>query len=268
MATENRDLRSQLVREFGKLKIRANKEPDLAREIDDLVLFASHMRMVEDKSRRAFRPCETTLAVKELASISTRAGSLAHALESPSRHARRSCLQLAVRLETMHQTTIDALADTPAFKTDRDDYVLLDVGYVRTQFPNELRAVEIDRRRLAEDLRPLARAASMATPKESQDAGRARDNFAHGVGRHLAYSYQRLTEREPTIVVDPPEKALKAIPYAGLPTRKALDRAGYPRGVFLDLITNVFLAMHIDTDPLHVARSAIAHLKKVQPLSS
>jgi hypothetical protein len=105
----------------------------------------------------------------------------------------------------------------------------------------------IDRLALQQQANQLAVIASNAALSldvpEKQGGGRPRALLPTGIARILAFNYQELTGKRPTIIID--------------------DSYGSPAsGPFLELVTEVFNALGVDdASPNSMARSAIDHMK-------
>lgn len=96
--------------------------------------------------------------------------------------------------------------------------------------------------RLLTDLAALARSADLSAVPDVQGRGRPTNNLALGAARILAFDYQQLTGKAPTVNTHPD-------------THKDSGKA---YGPFLDLVTGIFDAVGIPASPEAMARKAVA----------
>ena len=213
----------------------------VAQLIDALALIANSP---SGEVNHAFRrPSRETTQI-ELSEIATRASDLAKRLLDPKCSVTRASVQLAQRLEAMHETTICALSNAPALII-KGEPKLLKVAFARGELPALLRAETTDRRWLADELDFLAQVSATAEAPETKDEGRWPDYRAQAVARILARFYRDAIGLEPaisTIVGGPNE--------------------GQHYGPFLDLVALIFEAMSIDRDAFSYARHAADELRE------
>ncbi len=180
----------------------------------------------------------------ELSEIATRASELAKRLRHQKCSVALAREQLAQRLENMHETTICALADTPAFMIHGKP-TLLNVAFARRELPRLLRDDSIDRDRLANELGFLAQAAVTAEAPDTTDEGRWPDRRVQAVADILARFYRDVTGLPPTIL-----------------TRVGGPDEGDHYGPFLDLVNLIFEAMNIEREAFSYARYAADVLRE------
>ncbi|WP_159727587.1 hypothetical protein [Methylosinus sp. Ce-a6] len=242
------ELRKKLTEVFERLPGCTASPHDISLAVDRLILFSVY----PGSPSRAFRVALTKTTKKELSELATRAASLAGALLDPKLQKNKARQKLAEIIETLHGTSIEALANVPPWNPD----FVVDMGVMRKLLPTWLRDETSDRASLAADLRLVAELARRACPRETQDEGRQADHRAHAVARRLALDFFEMTGKRPTIIVPPARPAPHLVPYAGAPQHTRPAVAGYPQGDYLELVTDVFGFIGVKTDALRCAREA------------
>lgn len=175
--------------------------------------------------KRAFRTPSRETTQDELSAIATRASKLVKRLRDPKCSVARAREQLAQRLDAMHETTICALADTPAV-VNHGEPALLNVAFVRRGLPGLLRDDLTDRERLANELDPLAQAAAAAEAPDTTDAGPWPNYRAQVVADILALFFREATGLWPTI--------------------STIANTGEHYGLFLELVRSIYKVMNIE----------------------
>jgi hypothetical protein len=204
--------------------------PDIAEHI---VLVMQADAQPIDRTRLAFRTCDTATTHKEIAEIRKLASSIVQRINNPRSLTGKSRRSLADRLETLHKPTIDALANS---KT------VIDVGALRIRFPQSLRQGNIDTLALGETLHMVIEACDGAPLIETTDEGRSQYRRDQVVARMLANAYATLTGKEPTFSVHGKPRAhvgARKIPYAGARILKSKKEPG-PQGPYLGFVSAVF----------------------------
>ncbi len=228
IATQNRDQIDEIV-EHVVLVMQADERPI-------------------ERTRLAFRNCDTATTKKELAAIKKLASGIAEKIGKPRALTGKKRQLLADRLETLHKPTIDALANSRA---------PLNVGALRVQFPPLLRQSNVSTS-LIESLHLIVAACDTAEISDSIDEGPPQHRRDQVISRMLANAFAVLTGKEPTVVVIGKSEAKKVtlVPYAGACNTKRAKEPG-KAGPFLAFLDSAFITLGVSSGPTNMAELAI-----------